>query len=243
MRFPPVYCLVTNERATLFAAGPFCKSFFAVLCNISARCAIIFMTVAGAMAKIDKQTDNDDLVIRARTEAIALGQLYELYYERIFRFCVHRLFNKETAEDVTSTVFLTTARQIGNFKGRTEADFRNWLYAIAANQTNAYIRKTSRRKQLLEKAAQSIAPGTNCTNESAELDWPRLYAAILKLKPKHQTIITLRFFENLEFEQIAKIITAREATVRVTLHRILKKLRNHLQQTVDGEKQNVQRRQ
>jgi len=67
-------------------------------------------------------------------------------------------------------------------------------------------------------------------NEAAgELDWPRLYAAILKLKPEHQTIITLRFFENLEFKQIAKILDAREATVRVTLHRILTKLRNHLQ--------------
>jgi len=63
-----------------------------------------------------------------------------------------------------------------------------------------------------------------------------LYQAILKLKPKHQTIITLRFFENLEFEQIGKIINAREATVRVMLHRILKKLRNHLRAIVDGEK-------
>ena len=193
------------------------------------------MAMVGAMAKIVKRTDIDDFVLRARTEADALGQLYELYYERIFRFCVHRLFIKEVAEDVTSTVFLEVARRIRNFKGRTEQDFRNWLYAIAANQANAYIRKTSRRKQLLAKAA---APAVLLRkNEAAgELDWPRLYAAILKLKPEHQTLITLRFFENLEFEQIAKILDAREATVRVTLHRILTKLRNHLQTVLDREK-------
>ena len=183
--------------------------------------------MVGAMAKIVKRTNADDLILRARTDADALGQLYELYYERIFRFCVHRLFIKEVAEDVTSTVFLEVARRIRTFKGRTEQDFRNWLLRIAANQANAYIRKTSRRKRLLAEAASSMTAAA--IDNSREPDWPRLYTAILKLKPEHQTIITLRFFENLDFEQIAKILNAREATVRVTLHRILTKLRNHLQ--------------
>jgi len=195
------------------------------------------MTMVGAMAKIKPVENNDDLVLRARTDADALGRLYDLYYERIFHFCLSRLFYKEAAEDVTSIVFLTVARGFSSFKGRTEADFRNWLYCIAANHTNSYIRKTSRRKQLLAEAASSMtASGTDYTDHSSKLDWPMLYQAILKLKPKHQTIITLRFFENLEFEQIGKIINAREATVRVMLHRILKKLRNHLRAIVDGEK-------
>jgi len=187
------------------------------------------------MAEIEKRINTDDLVLRARTDADALGRLYELYYERIFRFCVYRLFSKEAAEDVTSAVFLAVASRIRTFPGRAEEDFRNWLYAIAVNQANAYIRKTSHRKRLLEKAAASImASGTNNPDDLTEPDWPRLYAAILKLRPEHQTIVTLRFFENLDFEEIAKVINARAATVRVTLHRILKKLKNHLQATVDG---------
>jgi RNA polymerase sigma-70 factor (ECF subfamily) len=187
--------------------------------------------MVGAMAKTVNRTDGEDLVLRACTEADALGRLYELYYERIFRFCVYRLFNKEIAEDVTSTVVLEVARRIHNFKGRTEQDFRNWLYAIAVNQANAYIRKTSRRRKLLAKATSAVAEAGNSTDNSSALDWPRLYAAILKLRAEHQTIITLRFFENMEFKQIAKIINAREATVRVTLHRILNKLREHLQRS------------
>jgi DNA-directed RNA polymerase specialized sigma24 family protein len=108
--------------------------------------------MVGAMAKVVERTQDDSLVLSARTEADALGRLYEIYYERIFRFCVHRLFDK----DVTSAVFLEVARGIRSFSGCTEQDFGNWVYAIAANQANAYIRKSLRHKKLLVQATRSM---------------------------------------------------------------------------------------
>jgi RNA polymerase sigma-70 factor, ECF subfamily len=187
------------------------------------------MTMVGAMANILTQTEENDLVIRAKRDAHALEQLYELYYERIFRFCVYRLYDKEIAEDVTSTIFLAVARGIRSFAGTSERDFGNWLYAIAANQTNAYIRKTSRRKELLAEVADSIRAEINEPDENKfEPDWPRLYAAILRLKPQHQTIVTLRFFENLSYDQIAQILNLKESSLRVIVHRILNDLRNYL---------------
>jgi len=188
-----------------------------------------------AMAKIRTQTDNDDLVIRAHTNPDALGRLYDLYYQRIYRFCLCRLFSKETAEDITSAVFLAVARGISTFEGQTESDFRNWLYRIAANQANSYIRKTTRRKELLTEAARLMQiKRATVTDDPPELDWPTLHTAISKLKLKYQSIIILRFFLNLEFEEIGKILKARPSTVRVALHRALRKLRNHLQTVLDG---------
>jgi RNA polymerase sigma-70 factor (ECF subfamily) len=190
--------------------------------------------MVGVMARFAGRTDNDDLVQRARTNAEALGRLYDKYYDQIFRFCLCRVFSREVAEDITSIVFLTVARGICDFKGRTETDFRNWLYRISVNQANSYIRKTSRRKQLFEEAARLMGrQSAASTDGSTKVEWAILYAAILRLKPKHQTIIILRFFENLEFEQIATIIKAKPSTVRVTLHRILRKLRSHLQSIMD----------
>lgn len=192
--------------------------------------------MADTMAKSEVAIDVDELVCRAGSDAESLGRLYDKYYQRVYRFCVHRLFYRETAEDVTATIFLQVARQIGSFKGRTEADFRNWLYAIAANHANSYIRTATRQRYLLENAAKSLKTmETDCGRETKP-DWSSVYQAILRLKPKYQTIVTLRFFENMEFEEIGKIINARPVTVRVTLHRILKKLRDHLQNIVDGEK-------
>ena len=208
---------------------------FAIYCNIIVRRAIINAIMVGAMAKFIEQTENN-IVHRARTQAYALGQLYELYYERIFRFCVYRLFDKEIAEDVTSTVFLEVARRIRTFAGRDEQDFGNWLYAIAINQINSYIRKTSRRRKLLAEATDLIRAKRDEHNGNLpEPNWPRLYAAILKLKAQHQTIITLRFFENLPYEQIAHILNIKETTLRVKVHRILNDLRSHLLNVSDEE--------
>ena len=187
------------------------------------------------MAKPLEQTAYDDLVLRAKNQAAALGELYELYYDRIFRFCVHRLFNRSTAEDVTSSVFMTVARTIRDFKGRTEQDFRNWVYTIAANQSNAHIRKVTRRKRLMENVVAHRRAAEQEAGEWSELDWPTLYAAIQQLKPEHQTLVTLRFFENMSYDEIGQIMDARPATIRVTLHRVLRRLQEQLRDGLGGE--------
>ena len=187
------------------------------------------------MAKTAKIQNNDELVVRARADGSALGKLYELYYGRIFRFCVHRLFCRATAEDVTSMVFLEAARKIRDFAGSTEADFSRWIYAIAMNKANSYFRKTSRRKKIMEKIA--TVRGADCEEEGKDCvyDWAEVYSAVMKLSSKEQTIITLRFFEKLGFDVIAQILDSKPSAVRVALHRSLKKLRKELEADSFGE--------
>jgi RNA polymerase sigma-70 factor (ECF subfamily) len=197
--------------------------------------AIDVVAMVGAMAKVVDDGVHDDLVVAAKSQAGALGQLYELYYERIYRFLVHRLFNKATAEDITSSVFLTVAKSMRAFKGSTEQDFRAWIYTIAANQANAYIRKTTRRKRLMENVVAQRRAAQVQGDEWSQLDWPALYAAMSRLKDEHQTIVTLRFFENMDYEEIGRIVDARPATVRVTLHRVLRKLKEALRGDLGGD--------
>jgi RNA polymerase sigma-70 factor (ECF subfamily) len=179
----------------------------------------------------------DEIVIRARTDRQALGRLYDVYYPRILRYCRRRLFVEAVAEDVTSEVFLRVATHMRHFRGTTEEDFRRWLYRIATNQVNAFVRRTKRREQLLESATRSRAIGLagETDDSGAEvnaLDWPVLYQAILSLKPREQAIITLRFFEQLSHEDIARVLKQRATAVRVALSRTLEKLRRRL--GIDG---------
>jgi RNA polymerase sigma-70 factor (ECF subfamily) len=188
-----------------------------------------------AMVKKSEQAINDELVIRAKYQADALGELYDIYYKRIYKFCVHRLFNREAAEDVTGTVFLEVAKKISGFKGVTESEFRNWLYAIAANHANNYIRKSLRRKKLLKEAAVSIMEAKKSSQDLTETPWPKVYQALMKLTRDEQTIVTFRFFEKLSFEQISSITGVSEQALRVKLHRSIKKLRTNLTADMSGE--------
>jgi RNA polymerase sigma-70 factor (ECF subfamily) len=187
-----------------------------------------------AMAKRLQENEHSGIVVRARNDAAALGALYDKYYERIYRFCVHRLYCKAVAEDVTSSTFLAVAGKIGEFGGVTEGEFQAWLYAIAANHANSYIRKNLRQQELL-KANASIIIKQEQGSHPLSPDWPAVYSAIRKLKPLSQTIITLRYFENLTHEQIAKVVDKKPSSVRVILHRSIKALRKQLKTVSDGE--------
>jgi RNA polymerase sigma-70 factor, ECF subfamily len=181
----------------------------------------------------------DDLVVRARTDAQALGMLYERYYENVFRYCLHRLFVKEVAADVTSSVFLSVATHIRDFGGTTEADFRNWLYAISTQQANAWIRSTKRRRELLEAALSSgrLRADREYQPDAGESDkWSWLYRGIARLKPAHQELISLRFFEGLSYEEIAPILRAKPAGLRVKAARALAKLRGLLEKSQSDER-------
>jgi len=176
--------------------------------------------------------DTDGLVIRARHDGGALGQLYERYYDRVFCYCMRRLFIREIAEDTTATVFLRVAKYIPGFRGTTEHDFRNWLFAIATSEINNYFRIARRRDRILdavrEEQAAMAKVAADGGGEFHRLDWPVLYEALLQLRPRQQSAIVLRFWEGLEHRAIAEVLGCRPVTVRVMLMRAIRRLRKHL---------------
>ena len=170
--------------------------------------------------------EDSGLVIQARSDRAAFVRLYRRHYDTIFRYCAHRLFDRAAAEDVTSEVFLKMVENFHRFKG-TEAQFRNWLYRIATNAVNHHLRRMNRRNGLLRTAREQNNSGVADCGESPER-LALLKEAMLALKPRYQTIITLRFFENLKLIEIAEVLGSSPGTVRSQLARALAKLRKVL---------------
>src|SRR6185369_4056959 len=106
------------------------------------------------LPETEQYADGNDLVVRARTDRAAFAELYDLYYPRVAQYCMRRLFERTVAEDVTSEVFLQVATHLRTFAGRTETDFRCWLFRIATNALNASLRQASRRQALWKAAVQ-----------------------------------------------------------------------------------------
>ena len=178
------------------------------------------------MDKGRKATDEKPLIARARNGSTAFVQLYRSHYDAVFRYCLHRLFERQLAEDITSEVFLKVVENIRVFKG-DEKQFRCWLYRIATNAVNNLSRKTARRNRLLKVACeQSNSQVVDCGEAAEKL--AVLREAVFSLRPRYQTIITLRFFENLKLIEIAEVLGSSPGTVRSQLTRALAKLRKVL---------------
>src|SRR3990172_4721813 len=174
--------------------------------------------------------DDDGLAARVGSDRTAFAALYDRFYPRVLKYCVRRLFNRETAEDVTSEVFLNVAAHVREFAGQTETDFRRWLFRIAANAVNAQLRKTLRRRELWEHDARHAIldrDGVHRSNpdDQAGLDWPEVHQALLQLDERDQAIISLRFFAELSHEEIAEVVQATPGAVRTALSRVLQRLR------------------
>jgi RNA polymerase sigma-70 factor (ECF subfamily) len=173
-----------------------------------------------------KAVNEKSLIDQARKNSTAFVQLYRSHYDAVFRYCVHRLFERQLAEDVTSEIFLKVVENISGFKGN-EKQFHCWLYRIATNAVNNHLRKTARRNRLLKIAReQADCQVAGCAEPTDKL--AVLKEAIFTLRPRYQTIITLRFFENLKLVEIAEVLGSSPGTVRSQLTRALAKLRTVL---------------
>ena len=189
----------------------------------------------------------DDLVVAAKSDADAFGQLFDHFYSPIFAYCSRRLVLRALAEDVTSEVFLKVARSIRAFPGSNTEDFRRWIFRIATNEINAHLRQMIRRRELLEAAVEMGRIDANVSTVLLESDWPvtweDVYRELQQLSERDQSLISLRFFASLKHEQIAEVLEMKTGAVRVALSRALEKLRarlrsSELTSTAEGDFKN-----
>jgi RNA polymerase sigma-70 factor (ECF subfamily) len=192
----------------------------------------------------DSNVDFDELVIRARTDRTAFGCLYERYYPQVSRYCLRRLCNRSVAEDVLSEVFLDVARHLPAFAGRTDADFRRWVFRIATNAINAHFRQSKRRNELFQAAQKDGTLEASTTTDSSAsndglADWPMVFNAIMEFEERDRSIVMLRFFSECSHDEIADIVGSTSGAVRTTLSRLLGRLRDRFQRDEQSDQRRV----
>ena len=178
----------------------------------------------------DDAAAEDQLVLRAKVDATAFSALFDLYYPRVLAYCLRRLSDRATAEDVTSEVFLKVAKHLPRFSGRCGTDFRRWLFRIATNAVHAHVRQSLSRKTLLEVAVHDgqLRNAGRSPELLEQAEWEFVFKAIRELAEREQTIISLRFFAGLSHDEIATVVDATSGAVRTALSRALKTLRDKL---------------
>lgn len=173
------------------------------------------------------------LVLAKAGQQEALADIYEAYFVRVYRFVFYRVSHKETAEDITEDVFIKAFKGLKNLE---ELDaFEGWLFQIARNLVIDYYRK---KKQLvpLDSVENTLEYDTNVVEIiNLQLEQSILIKLLKELNDEQQSVIKMKFFEDLDNSTIAKILNKTEGAIRVIQHRAITKLKDIFNDTISKE--------
>ncbi|HEX3099587.1 MAG TPA: RNA polymerase sigma factor [Patescibacteria group bacterium] len=167
----------------------------------------------------------------------ALTDLYNTYFERIYRFIFFRVSHKETAEDLTEDVFVKLFKKLRDLE--QVAAFEGWLFQIARNQVIDYYR---RKKQLvpLEEVENTLEYETNIVDIVNLQTQQTLFIKILReLTPEQQQVIKLKFLEDIDNDVIAQMMDKTEGAIRVIQHRAIAKLKELIDAVAENSQSNL----
>ena len=186
----------------------------------------LFMVLIGCTIIEMNLEQEKDLIERAKYSSEAFGQVYDMYYGRIFGYALRRSADIDSAKDITSEVFFKALKNIGKFKWQG-VPFSHWLYRIANREIIDHysIRK---RESNYETEYKSDITKSHDIIKTYD-DYLDLYGYLSGLSSKHQEVIALRYFEDLSMAEIAQILQKPEGTVKSTLHRAIDNLRKMME--------------
>jgi len=164
------------------------------------------------------------IIERAKSDdADALARLSQYVYARIYSYIYYRVKQREDAEDLTSEVILKMIRALKEQK----RNFRAWIYRIAGNALIDFYRKRSvRRETSIDEFTQDI-PEQKDSMPKHILIKDRLREAITYLTKEQADVITMKFVQELDNEEVAKIMGKSVGAIKVLQFRALKALRDY----------------
>lgn len=147
--------------------------------------------------------------------------LIEKHYNSVYCYCYRHVDNQMTAQDLTQDVFVTVIKNISNYKHYGK--FENYLYVIARNKCKDFWKK----KQPLylesldkEESKQELVDVEN-----------KIFVkeALTKLPEVEFEVVILRYYHDLKFKDIAKIMDSSVSVTKYRINMALKKLETYME--------------
>ena len=178
--------------------------------------------------------DLDSVIERAqRRDANALGEIYRRYFRRVLGLCRYMLDSPESAEDVTSEVFLKLQRTIETYNG--SIPFPRWLLRVAGNQCIDALRRRQRGQKVIVELengdpvieAASSEPSPLSAVMSTE-ERAKLRDTIARLPENYRMPLVLRYYGELSYDEIGQELGVERNYVAALIFRAKQELRRRL---------------
>ena len=158
----------------------------------------------------------------------AYAELMHIYKKPVYHVVLKMVRNQDDAEDLTIEAFAKAFRNLHKFN--PEYAFSTWLFRIATNNCIDFIRKNKIKTMSIDSAIK-VDNGDEITIDFRDTDLnPAEHAVrnqkieimrhvVSRLPDKYQRLVSLRYFDELSYEEIATELKAPLGTVKAQLHR------------------------
>lgn len=173
---------------------------------------------------MDQEDADETLVARCqRGDGAAFGLLVGRYERVVFNAAFRMLGNRDEARDAAQAVFLKVLENLHRFDPRFR--FYSWLYKIALNESLDMLEHRGRHAELTDVHEAKDDPARDAS--VADAGW-HVQRAIAGLKLEHRTVIVMRHYQALSYEEIGQALELPVKTVKSRLYEAREQLREQL---------------
>jgi RNA polymerase sigma-70 factor (ECF subfamily) len=192
------------------------------------------------MSKIEGQapfseTSDDELILKAQEgEARAYDVLVRRYQRKIYFLAYRMVKGHDAADDIAQETFINAYFAIKSFK--VGYSFFTWLYRICMNLSINYLKRKKfvipesqfeEEVSPLEREATKTDPSDDYASKEIKA---KIEKALDSLPPKFKTVLVLRLYEDLSYEEIAKTLKISVGTVMSRLFRARERMQEMLKE-------------
>jgi RNA polymerase sigma-70 factor, ECF subfamily len=172
---------------------------------------------------------DEELMLRVRDGVgEMLGVLFDRYHSPLFNFYCKLTGDRTLSEDLVQEVFFRVLKYRQTYRPGTP--FRAWVYQIARNARVDHFRKQKPEVEWEVEMSPAIVP-TDSAQQKQEAEL--LHRALLELPEEKREVLVLSRFQELKYEEIARLMGCEVNTVKVRVHRALQELRQIFQRLTE----------
>lgn len=154
----------------------------------------------------------------------------EKYSSKLYWHIRRLVILHEDADDALQNTFINAWRSIGDF--RSESSLYTWLYTIATNEALTLINKRKRNSAISIDDLGSYFENSHEGNTWFDGDEAqiKLQNAILKLPDKQRIVFNLKYFDEMTYEDMSKVLKTSEGALKASYHHAVKKIEKILEE-------------
>ena len=140
----------------------------------------------------------------------------------------HIVLTHEDANDVLQNVFLKAWKNLETFQGKSSLS--TWLYRIAVNESLDFLRKRKQEGMASEIENAGVANQLLADNYfDGDETQAQLQEAVSKLPEVQRTVFTMKYFEDMKYSEISKILNTSEGALKASYHLAVKKITEYFE--------------